>query len=46
VSKWDSVNQTYQTYIVGGPPVFDFDIHCGMGLFVDVAVESTWLGQG
>jgi agmatine/peptidylarginine deiminase len=46
VSMWDSVNQTYQTYIVGGPPVFDFNVECGMGIFVDVNVESTWLGQG
>jgi len=44
VSKWDSVNQTYQTFIVGGPPVFDFNVVCGMGLFVDVDTESTWFG--
>jgi len=44
VSRWDSVNQTYQTFIVGGPPGFDFDVHCGMGLFVDVDQQSTWYG--
>jgi hypothetical protein len=46
VSMWDSVNQTYNTFIVGGPPVFDFDINCGMGIFIDVTVESIWLGVG
>jgi hypothetical protein len=46
VSKWDSINQTYYTYIVGGPPSFDFTIWPGMGLFVDVSVESIWLGNG
>jgi hypothetical protein len=46
VSRWDSVNQTYNTFIVGGPPVFDFNIHCGMGLFVDVNQQSIWYGHG
>jgi hypothetical protein len=46
VSKWDSVNQTYQTYIVGGPPVFDFEITKGMGIFVDVSTPSYWYGNG
>jgi hypothetical protein len=46
VSRWDNVNQTYQTYIVGGPPVFDFTIRNGMGIFVDVNVESIWSGGG
>jgi hypothetical protein len=46
VSRWDKVNQTYQTYIIGGPPVFDFTVKCGMGLFVDVSQESTWHGEG
>jgi PKD repeat protein len=44
VSRWDSVNQTYNTFIVGGPPVFDFNIHCGVGLFVDVNQQSIWHG--
>ena len=46
VSRWDSVNQTYQTFIVGGPPGFDFQVQSGMGLFVDVNVESIWSGGG
>jgi photosystem II stability/assembly factor-like uncharacterized protein len=46
VSRWDSINQTYHTYIVGGPPVFDFTISRGMGLFVDVNQESVWYGEG
>ncbi len=46
VSKWNATFQTYNTYIVGGPPSFDFNITCGMGLFVDVTSESTWLGEG
>jgi len=46
VSMWNASLQTYDTYIVGGPPTFDFTITCGMGLFVDVTTESTWLGEG
>jgi len=46
VSRWDSVNQTYRTYIVGGPDVFDFPVSCGMGLFIDVVEESIWSGEG
>jgi hypothetical protein len=46
VSKWDAQNQTYYTYIVGGPPSFDFIIRTGMGLFVDVSTESNWQGEG
>jgi PKD repeat protein len=46
VSIWNATLQTYDTYIVGGPPTFDFTITCGMGLFVDVTTESTWLGEG
>ena len=45
VSSWDSLNQTYKTYIVGGPPSFDFVINKGMGLFVDVTEESIWTGD-
>jgi outer membrane protein assembly factor BamB len=44
VSKWDAINQTYQTYIVGGPPVFNFIITCGTGIFVDVSTPSYWYG--
>jgi nucleotide-binding universal stress UspA family protein len=39
VSRWNASIQTYDTYIVGGPPSFDFTIRQGMGLFVDVTVE-------
>jgi hypothetical protein len=46
VSMWNTSMQTYDTYIVGGPPTFDFTITCGMGLFVDVTTESNWLGEG
>jgi len=46
VNAWDGVNQTYKPYIVGGPPDFDFMVTPGMGLFVDVTIESTWTGEG
>jgi hypothetical protein len=46
VSQWDNVNQTYKTFIVGGPLVFDFIITKGMGVFVDVDQESVWYGEG
>ena len=46
VSKWNASLQTYDTYIVGGPPTFDFIVTRGMGLFVDVDETSTWYGQG
>jgi hypothetical protein len=46
VSSWDSINQTYKTFIVGGPPSFDFIINQNMGLFVDVSEESYWYGNG
>jgi hypothetical protein len=46
VSMWNATEQTYHTYIVGGPPVFDFPITKGMGIFVDVDQESIWYGEG
>jgi hypothetical protein len=46
VNMWDSINQTYKPYIVGGPPDFDFTIYEGMGLFIEVDTESTWNGEG
>jgi PKD repeat protein len=46
VSGWDAINQTYKTFIVGGPPSFDFIVSQNMGLFVDVTVESNWQGEG
>ncbi len=46
VSMWNASLQTYNTYIVGGPPSFDFVISRGMGLFVDVTQESIWHGEG
>jgi hypothetical protein len=36
VSGWDAVNQTYKTYIVGGPPSFDFQLENAKGYFIDV----------
>jgi hypothetical protein len=44
ISWFDSVNQTFKTYIVGGPPSFDFTIRAGMGLFVEVNTASVWHG--
>ena len=46
VSRFDAVNQTIKTYIVGGPAGFDFLITPGMGLFVLVDIESVWYGEG
>ena len=46
VSKWNASLQTYDTFIVGGPPSFDFMVSCGMGLFVDVTEQSYWHGEG
>ena len=34
------------TFIVGGPPTFDFNICRGVGLFVDVSVSIIWYGEG
>ncbi len=36
VSSWNSLLQTYQTYIVNGPSSFDFPLQSGVGYFVDV----------
>jgi hypothetical protein len=46
ISWFDSVNQTFKTYIVGGPPSFDFGISPGMGLFILVNTASVWHGEG
>ena len=46
INRWDAIEKTYKPYIVGGPPGLDFIITQGMGLFVDVSVESTWHGEG
>ncbi|MCD6300072.1 MAG: hypothetical protein J7L78_02740, partial [Dehalococcoidales bacterium] len=46
VSRFDALNQTYRTFIVGGPPGFDFTVTPGMGVFVLVDVESVWHGEG
>jgi len=46
ISCWDPALQTYDTYIVGGPPSFDFEVTCGMGMFVDVSTDSIWHGEG
>ena len=46
VSWFDAVNQTYESYIVGGPPQFDFEITRGMGVFVLADESSVWYGEG
>ncbi len=46
VSCWNTSMQTYDTYIVGGPPTFDFTVKQGIGLFVEVTEESIWYGEG
>jgi hypothetical protein len=38
--------QTFKTFIVGGPPSFDFTVTPGMGLFVLVNQTSVWYGEG
>jgi hypothetical protein len=46
MSWFDAVNQTFKTYIVGGPSTFDFTVTAGMGLFVLVNTASVWHGEG
>jgi len=46
LSKWDAFNQTYWTYIVGGPPVFDFEIKDGCGYFIDTDQSSVQVFSG
>jgi hypothetical protein len=46
VSWFNSSSQSFESYIVGGPPEFDFTINPGMGLFVLVNEESVWYGEG
>ena len=46
VSKWDPVVQSYYAYFVDGPDSFNFNVTCGMGLFVEVYEESMWHGEG
>ena len=46
ISRWDSINGTYKTYIVGGPPTFDFNIESAIGLFVLVSENSYWYPAG
>ena len=41
VSRWNASMQTYKTYIVGGPPSFDFPLDEGHGYFVDTNQNST-----
>jgi len=36
VSGFDAVSQSYYSYFVGGASSFDFEICCGMGVFVFV----------
>jgi len=46
VSWFDPISQSFKTYIVDGPPGFDFTITSGMGLFVLVDESSVWHGEG
>ena len=46
VSWFNASSQTFETYIVGGPPQFDFVIRPGMGVFVLVDESSVWYGEG
>ena len=46
VSWFNASSQSFETYIVGGPPQFDFEVSPGMGVFVLVDEESTWHGEG
>jgi hypothetical protein len=46
ISRFDGVSQSFKTFIVGGPPSFDFTIKPGMGLFVLVNTASVWHGEG
>ena len=45
ISWFDSGIQMYKSYIVGGPPSFDFIITSGMGIFVLVNIESVWSSE-
>jgi len=46
VSMFDGFNQTFKSYICGGPPGFDFVIKPGDGIFVLVNENSIWYGEG
>ncbi len=46
VSWFDSTIQGYNSYYVGGPSSFDFEITSGMGIFVLTDEESIWQGEG
>ncbi|PNX47407.1 MAG: hypothetical protein BV456_11040 [Thermoplasmata archaeon M8B2D] len=45
VIKWDPLVQDYWLYLPGYP-AFDFPVSCGMGLFVEVSMDSVWHGEG
>jgi hypothetical protein len=45
VIKWDPLVQDYWLYLPGYP-AFDFVVGCGMGLFVEVSMDSVWHGEG
>lgn len=48
VSRWDAVNQTYRSYVAGGPSEFDFSIDDGIGYYVNVNQTSilSWSDSG
>jgi len=46
ISRWDSILQTYKSYIVGGPPSFDFPIEDGIGYDILVENDTTFTVSG
>ena len=46
VSWFNASSQSFESFIVGGPPQFDFTIIPGMGVFVLVDEDSIWYGEG
>ncbi len=46
VSWFNASSQSFESYVVGGPPSFDFVITAGTGIFILVDVESVWYGEG
>ena len=46
VSWFNASSQSFESFIVGGPPSFDFVVSAGMGVMVLVDVASVWHGEG
>ena len=47
VSKWDKYTQAWKSFAPGMPPIFDFNIGCGEGLFVRMVCPAnvTFVGE-